>query len=356
MKNLKILSTTDVHGYIDNGLKNLIDSNRDLLIDNGDFFIGSPITFYSYLKGKENPLLKIANELKYDVMIPGNHDLDFGIDYLKNTVKKLNCEYICANLVDINDNLIFKPYTILERKGLKIAVIGLLTEGFSMLTGKYFPQDVYVRNPQNELRNILDKIEGIVDFILVCYHGGATFDPVSNTRWFYFSIEDGAGELIGEFQQINSFIYGHQHFSNAFINGKTAAVQPGSYGSFIGKQKFDILGNSILQNEVVKLEAEKWQVLDAYYEKWLNEPAPISDFTNYIKETYKADKYLLEFKSQTLQEFANEVEIPFKLGFYEVPGSGLVIATPRKIDNRYLKKNVIDTFFGNFLMWGLSKE
>lgn len=356
MNNLKILSTTDVHGYTDNGLKNVLNLDRDLLIDNGDFFIGSPVTFYSYLKGKENPFIKIANELNYDVMIPGNHDLDFGIKYLKNIVKKLNCEYICANLVDMNDNLVFKPYAVIERKGFKIAVIGLLTERFSLLTGKYCPQDVYVRNPKEVLRNILDEIKEKVDFIVVCYHGGATIDPVSNKRWFYPSIEDGAGELIAQFPEINSFIYGHQHFTNAFINGKVCALQPGSYGKFVGSQEFKISDNAILQNEVVKLEGEKWGVLDADYEKWLNEKAPVSDFINYIKNTYKADKYLLEFKSKTLQEFANEVEIPFKLAYYEVPGLGTVLATPEKIDNRYLKRNIIDTFFGNFLLWSLSKE
>lgn len=355
MENLKILSTTDVHGYKDNGLKNILDLDRDLFIDNGDFFIGSPVTFYSYLKEKENPFIKIANQLNYDVMIPGNHDLDFGIEYLKNIVKKLNCEYICANLVDIDDNLIFKPYVVIEKKGIKIAVIGLLTEGFSMLTGKYCPQEVYVRNPEEVLRNILDEIKGNVDFIVVCYHGGATIDPVSNKRWFYSSIEDGAGELISQFPEVNSFIYGHQHFTNAFINGKTCVIQPGSYGKFVGIQEVNISVNSILQNKVVKLEAEKWGVLDNDYQKWLNEKAPISEFTNYIKKTYKADKYLLEFKSKTIQEFANELEIPFKLGFYEVPGEGTVLATSGKIDNRYLKKNIIDTFFGNFLMSCLSK-
>lgn len=351
MESLKISCTTDVHGYLNKSLENLKDLGIDLLVDSGDFFIGSPITFYSYLNQKENPLVKVANKIGYDIMVPGNHDLDFGIDYLKNTVKKFKGEYICGNLVDEYENLIFKPHVILEKKGLKIGVVGLLTGGFSMITGKYFPQDVYVKDPESELRKILKEIKNQVDFIVVAYHGGATIDPVSKKRWFYPSLEDQAGELIIKFPEVNSFIYGHQHFTNSFICCKTAAIQPGSYGNFIGEQSFNTKNLSIEKNHIRKLNKIPWEVNDENYNNWLNSPAPIEEFIEYIKSTYKADEYKLEFKSKTIKEFSEEVEIPFTLGVYTLPKGKTILATPKIIESKYLKKNIIDTFFGNYLIW-----
>ena len=97
MKKIRLLATSDVHGYIYpysyadgtnfNGgfarLKTLIDALRDentLVLDNGDVLEGSPLSFYHYhqMPLDISPMTKVMNEMEYDYVNVGNHDFNYG--------------------------------------------------------------------------------------------------------------------------------------------------------------------------------------------------------------------------------------------------------------------------------------
>lgn len=67
MKQVKVLSTTDVHGYLDRGLHELAalkkSVNPDLLIDCGDFLVGSSFATFGYINDGLTPLVTVANEV-----------------------------------------------------------------------------------------------------------------------------------------------------------------------------------------------------------------------------------------------------------------------------------------------------
>ncbi|MGB9721347.1 MAG: bifunctional metallophosphatase/5'-nucleotidase [bacterium] len=104
-----------------------------LLLDTGDMFVGSPIGEFS--KGKA--VVDYFNYCGYDLLSPGNHDYDMGVDVFKDFVEDVKAQFICSNIVyeDTEKNVEYlKPYTIIEYGDLKIGVFGLLTEYMKGMT------------------------------------------------------------------------------------------------------------------------------------------------------------------------------------------------------------------------------
>ncbi len=98
-----------------------------ILLDTGDMFVGSPIGEFS--KGKA--VVDYFNYCGYDLLSPGNHDYDMGIEVFRDFVNSVNARFICSNIVyaDTKENVDYlKSYTVIEFGDLKIGVFALLTE------------------------------------------------------------------------------------------------------------------------------------------------------------------------------------------------------------------------------------
>ena len=73
------------------------------------------------------------NYMKYDAATVGNHDIEPGHPVYDKIEKEFKFPWMAANAVDTKTNQpYFKPYTILNRNGVKIAVLGLITPGIPM--------------------------------------------------------------------------------------------------------------------------------------------------------------------------------------------------------------------------------
>lgn len=374
---INILSTTDVHGYLDKGLGQLAllsqDQQVDLLLDNGDFLVGSAFATYGRLQHAVSPVVYIANEIGYQVMVPGNHDLDYGLPWLQKQVEHLKADYVCANLVNEEMQPIFKPYSVLECQGKKIAVIGLMTYALSRLMPEAYFNQVQVLSPFEALKNNLVDIEA--DFIVLAYHGGLTHDPVSGKVWHYASLEDQAYQLMEEFPQIDALICGHQHFVNAGINEGTgtALIQPGAFGQYAGYQQFN--EGNITENQIIELKSQlystKW---DKDFQTWLSQSVDIKSVKNYIQNPFPhADFYLLDYQAETIGELVEELSDPFPLGDYLVSGREVlklgfdiskslqadklykVVASPQILPASRLRKAYLMNLFDQYMINGFEK-
>lgn len=94
-----------------------------LLLDCGDFSQGS--AYYNLYKGEVE--VKLMNHMGYDAATIGNHEFDFGIDNMVRLFKMAHFPILCCNYDFTGTPLdsIVKPYTIVEKKGLKIGLIGV---------------------------------------------------------------------------------------------------------------------------------------------------------------------------------------------------------------------------------------
>jgi len=144
---LRIMETTDIHVavypydyYADApddklGLSRtatIIDKIRaeatnSMLVDNGDFLQGNPLgDFIAYERGMkdgdEHPVIKAMNTLDYDCGTLGNHEFNYGLDFMFNVLRGASYKHVCANLTKgqlasdpRKDDLFFKPYLIVDK-------------------------------------------------------------------------------------------------------------------------------------------------------------------------------------------------------------------------------------------------
>ena len=133
-KTLIIISTSDIHGNLDNfpRLATLVKQYRAkyphvLLVDSGDYFIGNPYVDDCEKRGE--PLTILMNKLGYDVVTIGNHDLDYGQEALRDHIKGMpSTKFVItnANLSPTLENC-FSPYVSIPIEGTSVSVgfIGL---------------------------------------------------------------------------------------------------------------------------------------------------------------------------------------------------------------------------------------
>lgn len=142
-----ILYTSDVHCGIDSGfgydglyqIKETLESKGDtvLLVDNGDAVQGEPI---GTLTGG-SAIIDLMNKAGYDVVIPGNHEFDYGMDRFFELTEMADFPYISCNF-NKEGELVFEPYVIKEAGDYKIGFVGVTTP-FSITTStpSYFQDE-----------------------------------------------------------------------------------------------------------------------------------------------------------------------------------------------------------------------
>jgi 2',3'-cyclic-nucleotide 2'-phosphodiesterase/3'-nucleotidase len=148
-RDISILETTDMHGVIlpydfiekkdlsasfansASFIKSLRKEKDALfLFDNGDNLQGQPEVYYYNFIDTLSPhfMAEAMNWLGYDACTAGNHDIEAGHLVYDRLVKSYNFPLLAANAVDRKTGKpYFKPYVIIEKKGIKVALLGLIT-------------------------------------------------------------------------------------------------------------------------------------------------------------------------------------------------------------------------------------
>lgn len=144
----EIIATNDLHGryfdslYVGNGIQktslasvsSYIKSVRDtsvikpILLDIGDHLQGDNASFYYNFvdTNSRHVFSDIVNYLKYDALVVGNHDIEAGHGVYDKIVREIDMPYLAANAINVNTNKpYFKPYTIIKRNGIRVAVLGM---------------------------------------------------------------------------------------------------------------------------------------------------------------------------------------------------------------------------------------
>ncbi len=211
-----------------------------ILLDGGDMMQGSIISNLS--KGKA--VIEFYNYLNYDAATIGNHEWDFGYDditkdpqgTLKRRILGANFPFVAANIYYSENNKQFgltnlRPYTIVERKGLRIGIIGVTTTSTPITTHPNNIKGLYFSEPAKEIKGLIPELkERKVNTIIVLSHTGGKCSEKNECSGEIF---DMAKELNP--QDIAAIFGGHTHNPlTATVNG-IQIVQPGSYGKSYGR-------------------------------------------------------------------------------------------------------------------------
>ena len=268
MKNLKVYFTSDLHGYmyptdyIDRsqkniGLLNIINQfekdGNTLIIDAGDTIQGSPFTNYlSNYKFDIHPIATIFNEGEYDYITLGNHDFNYGYDYLKKYLCNLDAKCLCANVIDKTNELGILRYDIKTlENGLKVGIIGFTTDFINIWERAENLTNFTVNDTISYIKPYYDELKDKVDILICIYHGGFEYDldshkKLSNTK------ENIAYKVCSELQ-FDLLLTGHQHIeiSNIDLHGTHIVQTPHNGSKFIELNlEFD---NNKVQNVTSKL-------------------------------------------------------------------------------------------------------
>lgn len=151
-------------------------ADKVLLLDAGDFSQGS--SYFSVLGGRLEPL--VISDMGYDCVTLGNHEFDNGIEDLEQRLSTLKGTKVVSANIDLSQfplSQYVKPYTILERGGMKIGIIGMeadLSANVSAVISSRIPQldNVEVANKYA----VLLKEEEQCDLVILLSHLGYSED------------------------------------------------------------------------------------------------------------------------------------------------------------------------------------
>lgn len=271
---LTVLSTSDSHGYLyatdfrekqqslDFGLTKVvskikeIEKNADglvLKIDNGDFLQGSPFSYYLAKNKNEGSMADVMNAVGFDCGVLGNHEFNYGLDYLEETIAKINYPIVCANILKKNgDYLTGQPYVIFERDGLKIAVLGLTTQYIPNWEQPSTVEGLVFRSAFETAKEFVPKLREKADIVIVSYHGGFEKDLETGVATEVLTGENEGYDLLHHVPGIDILLTGHQHRVISTVVNNIPVTQPGDKGRYIGKIETTI--NEAKQIEDVQAE------------------------------------------------------------------------------------------------------
>ncbi|UDQ75213.1 bifunctional 2',3'-cyclic-nucleotide 2'-phosphodiesterase/3'-nucleotidase [Pectobacterium brasiliense] len=307
---LRVLETTDLHSnmmdfdyYKDTptdkfGLvrtASLIHAAREqatnsVLVDNGDLIQGSPLGDYMAAKGLKagdvHPVYQAMNTLDYSVGNIGNHEFNYGLDYLHKALSGAKFPYVNANVLDAKTGKpLFTPYhienkSVTDRDGkqhtLRIGYIGFVPPQVMVwdkanLTGKVTVEDI----TESAKKWVPEMRKQGADLVIVIPHSGLSAEP-------YKAMAENSVYYLSQIPGVDAIMFGHAHAvfpSNDFANIKGAdikqgtlngvpAVMPGQWGDHLGVVDFT-LNNDSGTWKVEQAKAEARPIYDKAQKKSL---------------------------------------------------------------------------------------
>ena len=278
---LRILATTDLHTNLVNydyyqdkpvetlGLAKtavLIEKAKKenpnvLLVDNGDTIQGTPLGTYKAIvdpveKGEQHPMYAALQALGFEAGTLGNHEFNYGLDYLNRVIETAGMPLVNANVLDpATGKFIYQPYKIIEKTftdtqgrltTVKIGVTGIVPPQILNWDKANLEGKVVVRDSVEAIRDIIPEMRKAgADITLVLSHSGIGDDK-------YEKGEENEGYQIASLPGVDAVVTGHSHaefpsgngtgFYEKYpgvdgINGKingTPVTMAGKYGDHLG--------------------------------------------------------------------------------------------------------------------------
>ncbi|MEG1865186.1 MAG: bifunctional UDP-sugar hydrolase/5'-nucleotidase [Alistipes sp.] len=272
-RELVLLSTNDMHAQIQNfpRLAAAVEACRDtaqlvVLVDAGDRVSGNAFVDRVAMPGL--PIVKLMNDVGYDVATLGNHEFDHGVEPLAQLIDSMRLAMICANVKsETADFPQLPPYVIIKRAGLRIGFVGVVTnyEGAAHpagnernFVGLSFP------DPQQMAAKYAAELRPKCDLLVLVSHMGDNRDL----------------ELLTQNSAYDLVIGGHTHVELDTLVGATRLTQSGKNLKNIGATVVRFRGKKIqsIDYRVVPLadyapNAAYQQRVDGYYaDPELNRP------------------------------------------------------------------------------------
>ena len=190
-----------------------------ILIDAGDDIQGTIMTDDLYNKTPEepHPVITAMNYMGYDAMTLGNHEFNWGIPTMQTILSQAEFPVLAANVTDAAGELVTGAgWTIVERDGIRVAIIGVVTPDVPIWDGGKEGIDDAVYEAANvAVGQAIDEIGDQADVIVVSAHMGmyAEFDEEGGS--------DSAQKILDDNPEIDVLQVAHNHVTVSEKQGDT---------------------------------------------------------------------------------------------------------------------------------------
>lgn len=279
-----------------------------ITIDTGDMFQGSMLS----VKTTGQAFVPLLNALNYDMYLPGNWEVVY---YKKNMQKLLGgllAPKVCANMYhDLGDGkkgeLIFQPYQIVHRLGVKIGILGYTDPLVPLRQSPLYSKGIIYTKPEENLKQYVEilKEQEQCDFVIILSHLGLSQQIALGNH------PDCKGV---------DYIFGadtHERVRKPIQAEYTKIVEPGAFGSFVGR--LDL----IIENG--KISKEKYQLIEVNPHK------------------FPAKKEIMSIIKQIEKPFHEEINKV--IGYSTVP-----------LYRNFVVENTIDTMIVDALKWKVNAD
>lgn len=245
---ITILQTADIHAYLNSHdelyvegdsihfrkagglahIKTLVDSIRNnnpdgtLFIDGGDLIQGSGASVLS--KGSIFP--PIVTAMQYDLLIPGNWEVIYGRQIMTEVMNKYGTNVIAANMFDDDTKeTLFPPYWITVKKGVKIGFISYNDPEVPERQNPAYSKGIKFQPVEENLKQLISQLknEEQVDILFLVTHIGISKQVMLANN----PMVEGVDFILGSDT--------HERIRKPIQGKYTLVVEPGAFGSFLGK-------------------------------------------------------------------------------------------------------------------------
>lgn len=297
-KEITILFTTDIHGAlfsqdfnknkkaavslsnVSSFVKQERKSNPDglIVLDGGDFLQGQPSVYYSNFVDtvNEHIVTRTFDFIGYDAAAVGNHDIEPGEEVYQRLKNEFHFKWIAANAIDVRTGKpYFTPYIVINKDGLKVAVLGMITPNIHSWLPKYLWKNIEFEDMVETAQKWIPIIKNTEkpDLIIGLFHSGFDYE-VNGGNIDTPKNENGGIPTAMKVDGFDILLLGHDHqerleeITNNFGN-KVYVINAKTEACFVGKStvKFIPDGGKYKKEIITELVDMNNYPLDEKYEK-----------------------------------------------------------------------------------------
>ncbi len=301
-----VFRKTGGYAHLDSYFKKIRKKNpHTFIIDTGDMFQGSELS----VKTTGQAMVPILNELGYDLYLPGNWEVIYYKKAMQTLLGSLHGPKVCANMYhDLGDGkkgeLIFPPYHIWQVNGVKIGFIGYTDPLVPLRQSPNYSKGIIYTKPEENLPHFVDVLRNQEQcaYVLVVAHLGLS----QQIALANMEACKGVDYILGGDT--------HERVRKPIQCTYSKVVEPGAFGSFVGKLDLTIKDG--------KVQSDRYELVEIGASQY---PA-----------------------SKEMERLIQANEKPFKKDIYEVIGYSTI-----PLYRYFVVENPIDTMILDALSWKL---
>lgn len=236
--NIKLLSTTDLHTNIlsydyfkdevDNSIglasvstsinEQWLENPNIALFDSGDTIQGNPLgDYYGMVNpikpGEKHPINDVMGQLNFDAWGLGNHEFNYGLEYLDNVVANSNVPVIASNIRNIDGSYRYRPYVLVTKwfksesgnvHPITIGVMAVAPPRILEWDRAHVEGELIIDDVVESVESLIDEVALQSDIVVVLSHSGISTAPQESGM-------DNGAYYIAQIEGVDAVLTGHSH-------------------------------------------------------------------------------------------------------------------------------------------------